>query len=174
MANESVTGNLSFKILPQEIKKRFKGSMSYQALDSNEKWIYKKILVDYDGTTLMGDTDDFLTITSSLDDPAAASDNIRFVIIKHTGYATTDETTTSPYGVLISFDNTISAWNTTAAVGTPLLLAPGDTMAMKIPNTQLSEFKAITCLLSGGIPSGASLTGNSALVELAAIVDDGA
>ena len=174
MAFESVTGKLSFRVLPQEIRKRFNGSMSYNGVDANDKWIYKKVLVTHSAGTLIGTNDDFLTVTNDSDDPAAAGDNIRFIIIKHTGYLTTNESSTSAYGVLISFDNTAPAWNTTASAGTPLFLAPGDTMAIKIPNTQLSELKVITCAISSGIPSGTTSSGEDALVEIAAIVDDGA
>lgn len=174
MAYESVKGNLSFRILPDELRKRFNGSMSYNAVDANDKWIYKKVLVTHTAGTILGTDDDFLTVTNDSDDPAAASDNVRFIIIKHTGYLTADESSVSAYGVLISFDNTAPAWNTTAAAGTPLFLAPGDTIAIKIPNTQLSELKLITCTILGGIPSGTTDSGKNALIEIAAIVDDGA
>ena len=174
MAYESVTGNLSFKVLPQEIRKRFNGSMSYNGVDANDKWIYKKVLATHSALTVLSSNDDYLTVTNNAADPAAAGDNIRFIIIKHTGYLTNNESSASNYGVLISFDNTNPAWNTTASAGTPLFLAPGDTMAMKIPNTQLSEFKVITCTISGNIPSGTTSSGQDALIEIAAIVDDGA
>tara|TARA_R110002012_G_C11467658_1_gene593587 strand:- start:151 stop:675 length:525 start_codon:yes stop_codon:yes gene_type:complete len=174
MAYENVTGSLSFKILPEEIRKRFKGSMSYNGVDANDKWIYKKVLVTESAAALIGTADDFLTVTNNADDPAAATDNVRFIIIKHTGYISVKETDISAYGVLISFDNTAPAWNTTAAAGTPLFLAPGDTIAIKIPNTQLSELKAITCAISSNIPSGVTTSTQDALVEIAAIVDDGA
>ena len=172
MAIAKVVGNLSFKVLPNEIRKRFKGTMSYTGVDVNDKWIYMKVLVTHSVAALMGVVDDFLTVTNNTDDPAAASDNVRFLIMKHTGFLTTGESTATTYGVLISFDNTSPAWNTTASAGTPLFLAPGDTMVLKLPNLTVEGLHARTCSISSGIPSADGTSGQNAYIEIAAILDD--
>ena len=43
MAIAKAVGNLSFRILPDEIRKRFNGTMNYTGSDATEKWVYKKL-----------------------------------------------------------------------------------------------------------------------------------
>ena len=60
MAYENATGSLSFKILPEEIRKRFKGSLSCYGADADDKWVYKKLQVTHSSGAILGTNDDYL------------------------------------------------------------------------------------------------------------------
>ena len=47
MAIAKATGNLSFKVLPDEMRKRFNGTSSFTGIDANDKWVYDKVKVTY-------------------------------------------------------------------------------------------------------------------------------
>ena len=43
MAIAKAEGNLSFKILPDEVRKRLNGTCNYTGRDATEQWVYKKL-----------------------------------------------------------------------------------------------------------------------------------
>ena len=55
---------------------------------------------------------------------------------------------------------------------TPIFLAPGDTMVLKLPNLTVEGLHARTCSISSGIPSADGQDGQNAFIEIAAILDD--
>ena len=55
---------------------------------------------------------------------------------------------------------------------TPIFLAAGDTVALKVPVSQADDWRAITCKVSSGIPSAVGAGGDDVLIEIAAIIDD--
>jgi len=170
MAFESVKGGLSFKILPDEMRKRFNGSMSYNGADASEKWVYAKFQVLYDGDNILAGAgavadDDYLMVPGT---SVGVADKYRFLMIKHTGYTDSNENVTSPYGVMFAIDGGTPAYGDTNII----VLAPGDTMALKLPNLTVEGLHARTCRLTAGVPSAAAVSGNTALIEIAAILDD--
>ena len=108
MAYESVEGSLSFKILPEEIRKGFKGSMSYSAIDANDKWVYKKLQVTNSSATILGTNDDYLMAPTT---SVATGDKYKFLLIKHTGYTDLNENIDSVFGVMIAIDAGTPAFN---------------------------------------------------------------
>jgi len=171
MAIAQTTGNLSFKVLPDEIRKRFNGTLNFTGTDSNDKWVYKKFIVDESSDKIFSVNDEFLGITSS--DALVLTDNVRFIIIKHTGYLDINEGTQSSVGVLITFTGDTPIWDSDDDDNTPIFLAPGDTVALKVPISEADDWRAITCKIAGGIPSNNGAAGDDALIEIAAIIDDG-
>tara|TARA_Y100001973_G_scaffold106325_1_gene183500 strand:+ start:1128 stop:1673 length:546 start_codon:yes stop_codon:yes gene_type:complete len=180
MAIANATGNLSFKILPNEIRKRFNGTMSYTGSDSTEKWVYKKLAVTHSVASIFniqtdGTGDEFINISSS--DALVAGDQVKFIIIKHTGFTDANENVaTSNVGALITFTGD----SVTPDIGeedtqTAMFLAPGDTMALKVPASDVANWRVISCKtvasVTNGIQAGAS--GDNVLLEIAAIIDDG-
>jgi len=163
-------GNLSFKILPSAIRKRFRGSISYTGVDFDDKWIYKKFVVDETSDGIFDTSDEFLAISTSA--ALVLTNPVRFIIIKHTGFLDKNETTTTTVGVLITFTGGAPAHDSDDDENTPIFLAPGETVALKVPISQADDWKAITCKISGGIPSAAGEAGDDALIEIAAIIDD--
>ena len=167
---ETATGKMSFKILPKEIRKRFNGSISYQAIDATEKWVYTKFQVIYTAANILAGAgavadDDYLMSPGT---SVGVADKYRFLIIKHTGYEDTNENSASPFGVILTINNDTPAYDDANL----LFLAPGDTMALKLPNLTVEGLHAMTCKISNGIPSAASVEGENALIEIAAILDD--
>ena len=85
MAIAKAVGNLSFRILPDEIRKRFNGPMNYTGSDATEKWVYKKLAVTNTAANIFniqtdGTGDEFLGISSS--DALVAADQLKFILIK--------------------------------------------------------------------------------------------
>ena len=172
MAIAKATGNLSFKVLPDEIRKRFNGTLNYTGRDTTEKWVYKKMVVTNTVATMFSTGDEFLGISSS--DDLATSDNVQFIILKNTGFTDANETTTTTVGVLTTFGGV----DITPDIGdddaqTAIFLGPGDTIALKVPASEADDWRVITCKVTGGIPSEAGGSGDEVLLEIAAIIDDG-
>ena len=180
MAIAKATGSLSFRVLPDEIRKRFNGTMNYTGSDTTEKWVYKKLAVTHSAANMFniqtdGTGDEFLGISSSA--ALVAGDQLKFILIKHTGFTDENENvTTSNIGALITFTGD----SITPDVGgedtqTAMFLAPGDTMALKVPASDVKNWRVISCKTAIGttndIQAGAS--GDNVLLEIAAIVDDG-
>jgi hypothetical protein len=179
MANEVVTGNLSFKILPNEIRKRFTGTMNYSAPDSTEKWVYKKLVVTHSVGNIFniqtdGTGDEFINISSS--DALVAGDQVKFILLKNTGFTDANENATTNIGVLITFTGD----GITPDIGeedlqTAMFLAPGDTMALKVPASDVANWRVISCKTVAGVTNGiqTGASGDNVLLEIAAIIDDG-
>ena len=165
MAFENVKGGLSFKILPTEMRKRLNGSMSYNGTDAMDKWVYTKFQVLYNGGNILVTTDDYLMAPTT---SVATGDKYRFLIIKHTGFTDSNENVVSPYGVMIAIDGGTPVYD----MADLIVLAPGDTMALKLPNVTVGNLNARTCRLTSGAPSANAVSGETALIEIAAILDD--
>ena len=180
MAIAKAVGNLSFKVLPDEMRKRFNGTMTYTGNDSTEKWVYKKLAVTYTAANIFdiqtnGTGDEFINISSS--DALVAGDQIKFILLKHTGFTDANENaTTSTIGVLITFTgDAIDPDIGEEDVQTAMFLAPGDTMALKVPASDVKNWRVISCKTVAGTTNGiqAGASGDNVLLEIAAIVDDG-
>jgi hypothetical protein len=165
MANESVEGSLSFKILPEEIRKRFKGSMSYSAIDANDKWVYKKLQVTHSSAAILDTNDDYLMAPTT---SVATGDKYKFLLIKHTGYTDSNENIDSVFSVMFSINDDTPAYNDSNLI----VISPGDTIALKLPNCTVANLRAMTCSVTNGTPAADGTSGENALIEIAAILDD--
>ena len=58
---------------------------------------------------------------------------------------------------------------------TAMFLAPGDTMALKVPASDVKNWRVVSCKTVAGATHGiqTSDSGDNALLEIAAIVHDG-
>ena len=170
MAIAKATGSLSFKVLPDEIRKRFNGTLNYTAPDANHKWIYKKFIVDESSDNIFATSDEFLNISSSA--ALVMTLPVRFIMVKHTGFTDANETTTTTIGVLLTFTGAAPAFNSDDNENTPIFLGPGDTIALKVPVSQADDWRAITCKVVNGKPDAVGATDDDVLIEIAAIIDD--
>jgi len=170
MANESVKGSLSFKILPEELRKRFKGSLSYNGADSTELWVYKKLQVTHTNADIFSTGDEFLGISSS--DAVALTDTTRFVVIKHTGFTDTNENLETSNGVLLSICAGTQVYNGRGDATVSIFLGPKDSIALKVPYAQAGDWHARSCTISNGIPAANGSSGDNVLIEVAAILDN--
>ena len=124
MAFENVTGGLSFKVLPDEMRKRLNGSMSYIAVDANDKWVYAKKQITHTSGNILTTDDDYLMAPATA---VAAGDKYKFLLIRHTGFTDSNENVSSPYGVMFAIDAGTPAYNDANLI----FLAPGDMMVLK-------------------------------------------
>ena len=175
--NSVVEGNLRFKVLPENLRKRFRGSIDYKSPDSSEKWLYDKKVVDgQDGSTadIFADGSSYLYTDEVTDIDV---DYCKFIILKHTGFTNVEETATvGNLGVMFTF--TGDRGNATVAHdGTAteqfIWLEPGDSIAIKIPRVRLDKMHArvATLGLSGPTANGSSTT--KVLIEYIALIRDG-
>ena len=165
MAYENVTGSLSFKILPEEIRKRFKGSLSCYGADADDKWVYKKLQVTHSSSAILGTDDDYLMAPTT---SVATGDKYKFLLIKHTGYTDSNENIASVFGVMIAIDADAPAYSDVNLI----VLSPGDTIALKLPNCTVGSLNARTCILTNGVPTNNGGSGQNAFIEIAAILED--
>tara|TARA_R110000824_G_scaffold137979_1_gene302679 strand:+ start:880 stop:1398 length:519 start_codon:yes stop_codon:yes gene_type:complete len=170
MAIAKAEGNLSFKVLPDEIRKRLNGEISYTGADTSEKWVYAKVQVVYNKDNILAGAgavadDDYLMAPGT---SVGVADKYRFLIIKHTGWTDSNENIKSVYGVMIAIDAGTPAYNDANLI----FLAPGDTIALKLPNLTVEGLHARTCSIVSGVPSADGTSGQNALIEVAAILDD--
>ena len=170
MAIARATGNLSFKVLPNEIRKRFNGTCNYTGPDANDKWIYKKFVVDESSDKIFLTSDEFLGISTSA--ALVLTNPVRFIMIKHTGFTDANENVSTTIGVLLTFTGAAPVFDSDDDENTPIFLAAGDTVALKVPVSQADDWRAITCKVSSGIPSAVGAGGDDVLIEIAAIIDD--
>ena len=172
MATAKAIGNLSFRVLPDEIRKRFNGTINYTGRDTTEKWVYKKMVVTDTVATMFTVADEFLGISSS--DALAISDNVQFIVLKNTGFTDTNENVTTTVGILVTFGGVDITPNLTAdGPTTGIFLGAGDTIALKVPASEANDWRVISCKVTAGIPSLAGGSGDEVLLEIAAIIDDG-
>jgi len=162
---ETATGKMSFKILPKELRRRFNGRISYQGIDASEKWVYKKLQVTHSHSMLFDTDDDYLMAPTTA---VGTGDLLKFLIIKHTGYEDTNENTASPYGIILSIDSGTPAFNDSNI----LFIPPGETLALRLPTRSIAGVLTKTCSIVNGAPSADGISGQNALIEIAAIIDD--
>ena len=177
MAINNAIGALSFKVLPNEIRKRFNGTFNYTGRDSTEKWVYKKLIISHSVGSLFdvqtnGTGDEFININSS--DALIDTDNVQYIIIKNTGFTDANESLSTNVGALITFggaDITPDLGDDDAQ--TALFVDVGDTIALKVPASEVADWRVISCQVTAGVPSGVGVSGDNVLLEIAAIIDDG-
>tara|TARA_R100000808_G_scaffold23135_1_gene50964 strand:- start:1998 stop:2504 length:507 start_codon:yes stop_codon:yes gene_type:complete len=162
---EKATGNLSIKILPDELRKRLKGSISYTPADVNDKWVYSKVTVNNVSSDILSTDDDYLMVPAT---SVAVGDKCKFITLRHTGFTDANETTPTNLGIVIVTDADTAAY--TSADG--IFLAPGDTVALKLPNTPIGSMHAVSVRISAGVPTAATSSGDDILLEVTAILDD--
>ena len=108
MAIAKAEGNLSFRVLPDEIRKRFNGTLTCTGADTDDKWVYAKVQVTYNKDDILGTDDDYLLAPTT---SVHANDKYKFLMIKHTGWTDSNENVASVYGVMIAIDAGTPAYN---------------------------------------------------------------
>ena len=177
MANtlNSVSGTSVLQMLPDDIRQRFNFNVSYTGYTTSDKWVYKKQLVDFETDAIFTDNDQFLEIYSSNPSEVDASaDLVKWIYLRHTGWGNVAETPPSTYGIMLCYNDTTPVFNTATGAAAPMLLTPGDSIFFRVPNTAADDLKFRTCLISSNAISAAATSGQTALIEVAAILQDAA
>tara|TARA_R100000808_G_C2046913_1_gene84053 strand:- start:48 stop:569 length:522 start_codon:yes stop_codon:yes gene_type:complete len=134
-------------ILPDEIQKILDAATTtVTPADTSEKWFYGLVNVTNSSADLISGT--FLqlstgTATASSPPAIAATDNIRFLLIKNTG--TTDGSSATTEAIALSLgdaDGSVAA----ASYNNPhsIEIGPGEVWYAKIPNTPAGSLHAIS------------------------------
>ena len=161
---DKATGNLTASILSDVSKMSIGSSLSYEPVDSGDKWVYTERLIGITTQLLIPSTQPYIEKYSSTGAQTTvhADDEYRWLAIKHTG--TKDGTTVSTEGIVLSLNGNNAAFNYQAAIFIELWIG-------KFPSdTTQADISAISVAVTNGSPSGAG--GSVILCQIAAILDD--
>tara|TARA_Y100001938_G_C7967626_1_gene367646 strand:- start:304 stop:813 length:510 start_codon:yes stop_codon:yes gene_type:complete len=166
MADKGLS-SISASIGSDFAKQSIGGNLNYDPVNASEKWIYLETKVDGTSSLLIqagaqyfkryGRTDEAETIT-------ATGDIVRWICIKNT--ATTDGTTATSSGVVISLDGTAS-YNQIDGI----FIDSGEIVCFKTAATTLNTLSAITVAVTNSVPASGGSPGDVVL-QIAAILDD--
>ncbi len=125
MAANKATVSISASVLPDDAKVNVGGTITYDLNDSagdTENWVFYANNVSATNQALLPADIGFLAGSAGdLNTRIASSDNIGFLVIKHSGYQG-DGTTTSTDNVYFNFTHGVNADNATGNI----ILEPGD------------------------------------------------
>jgi len=164
---DKATGSLSASVLSDISKMSIGGSLSYEPADSGDKWVYTERQIGAASEPLLPTTQPYIDIYSNTgaQTTVASGDFYRWLLIKNTG--TTDGSTTSEEGIVLSLDGDVAAHNEAEGI----FIDAGDTWVSKFPATTQADVYAITVAVTSGAPSGAAGT-DGVLCIIAAVMDD--
>ena len=177
--NPKVKVNLAVKFLPEEIRHRATGSLTFNSNNENDRWIWFNIIVDGtdDSAGMNGvfraDGTNYLNARTFTTQTDIDVDTIKFIWIKHTGYSDLYKLNKTTNGVMVNFaDDSANAGHTTTFTENFSWLDPEDTVALKLPLTKLDEVRARVA--TGGMLSPVNGDANTTvLLEVIAIATDG-
>ena len=174
VSNSKIAGTLVIEMLPNDIKKRIVENLSYTTNSSTAKWVYKKVLVDYNTDSIFSDTDMFLNFyTNDMSEVDASADLLYWIYLRHTGYSNLAESIAiTDRGIMFTYSNTTPVFDTTTGAATPLILMPNDFTILRIPLVPAEQLKLRTCNVSTDVQTSASASGETAVVEVAAIINN--
>ena len=160
-------GNIQARILSDINKGGLSGVMNYD-LGSSDKWVYTERKINNASEPLLPTTQPYMSqkTNTGAETTVAATDEYRWVCIKNTG--TTDGTTTTTEGIVISFDEDAAAFDEKEGI----YIGPGDMWVSKFPSqTSQDDIYAITVAVTNDVPSGAAGT-DGVLCIIAAVLED--
>ena len=131
MALNKGIGNISCSILPNSVRARLSGNLSYTPVTpisstaGSEGWVYVETPATSSSTNLITTSHDYFGTSIAV----ANDDLVRWICVEHTG--TTDGFTKTTEGIVIGL-------NVAAAFDTPgmIFLAPGEIISLKVPLTE--------------------------------------
>tara|TARA_R100000808_G_scaffold7825_1_gene22546 strand:+ start:2553 stop:3059 length:507 start_codon:yes stop_codon:yes gene_type:complete len=167
MADKAVS-NISASILSDVNKGSLSGTCNYEPASSSEKWVYTERLISNASEPLLPTSQPYIDQYSNTgaQTTVAATDIYKYLCIKNTG--TSDGSTTSEEGVVLSLDGDNAAHNEAQGI----YIGPGEMWVSKFPSgTVQSQIYAITVAETNSVPSGtAGSTG--VLCVIAAVLED--
>ena len=168
MANKAIA-SISSSILNDLSKGNLSGSLNYEPGSATEKWVYTERKITNASEPLLPTTQTYLNTQLSqtgAQTTVASGDKYRWLCIKNTG--TTNGTTASTEGIVLSLDGDVAAFNEVEGV----YIGPGEMWVAKFPNaTTQADIYAITVAVTNDIPSGAAGT-DGVLCIIAAVLED--
>tara|TARA_R100001244_G_scaffold72487_1_gene58529 strand:+ start:1250 stop:1753 length:504 start_codon:yes stop_codon:yes gene_type:complete len=166
MADKGVV-SVSASVLSDISKMSIGSTMSYEPVDSGDKWVYTERVLNNASEPLLPTTQPYIDqyTNTGAQTTVASGDKYRLLVVKNTG--TTDGSTSTTEGVVISLDADNAAYGEAEGV----FIDAGDTWVSKFPATTQADVYAITVAVTSGAPSGAAGT-DGVLCIIAAIMDD--
>ena len=156
---DDATITLDITMLPDDISKTLEDeTFSYTPADSTEGWFYKLLAVTNASTDLIA-KENFLQKGSGVTGTDAGSilptihgdDKVKFLFVKHTGYAEDGTTANTADSIYLVFDAGIAAHGAVDAVE----IGPGESWYAKFANLTVNSLHCICGQkASGGVSSG--------------------
>tara|TARA_R110000765_G_scaffold348505_1_gene438609 strand:+ start:78 stop:596 length:519 start_codon:yes stop_codon:yes gene_type:complete len=168
---DAATITLDITMLPDDIAKTLTDeTFVYTTADATEGWTYKLTAITTNSTDLIS-KESFLqkgsgssgTDTGSILPFVNASDKVKFLFVKNTGFTEDGTTANATDSIYIVLDGSAAAYNNAVAIE----IGPGESWYVKLNSTLVGNIHCATGGVSGG---GASLKKVQAIV--AAIIDD--
>ena len=166
MANNAI-GSLTASIMNDLSRKSLGGNMSFVPRDANDLWFYREIIFDATSDPLIKDGMQYTERAHRGDGTELitdSADQLRWLAVKNTG--TTDGTTTTTEGLVISLNGDAAAYNEVEGI----YIGSGEIWICKFPAvTTLATPHACTVAVTSDVPSG---TGSDVMCIVAAIIDN--
>ena len=168
---DDATITLDITILPDDISKKLQNeSFSYTPADSTEGWFYKLTAITTSSADLIG-KETFLqkgsgvtgTDTGALMPSISASDKVKFVYIKHTGYTQDGSTANNADSIYVIFDGGLAAYNTADAIE----IGHNESWYGKFNGLTVGNIHCISAQ-----KAGAGTSSNKIQAIVAAVIDD--
>ena len=161
------TANISASILSDISKMSAGGNLTYEPADSGDKWVYSERQIGTASEPLLPLLQPYIDIYSNTgaQTTVASGDCYRWLLVKNTG--TTDGTTKSKEGVVLSLAGDAAAYNEVEGV----FIGPGEVWVGKFPSaTTQAHIYAISVTIVNGVPS--TVGAGTVLCIIAAVMDD--
>lgn len=140
-ANKAVV-HVSASVLPDELKRTISGTASHDLNDGvgdADAWIYYLASIGTASEVVLNGTPSFLVSAGDSTANVAATDNVQFVILHHTGYQSDGTTKTADNAYLY-----FNIHNATAAAGAAnMWLKPGEVWWGRVHTNEIQHIKAI-------------------------------
>ena len=165
MADKGIA-SVSASVLSDISKMSIGSTMSYEPVDSGDKWVYTERLINTASEPLLPTTQPYIDqyANTGAQTTVASGDFYRFLVVKNTG--TTDGSTASTEGVVISLNGDAAAYGEVEGI----YVGAGELWVCKFPaNTTLATPHACTVAVTSDVPSG---TGSDVMCIVAAIIDN--
>ena len=173
MAN-TATVKLSITLLPDEIQRTFSNlSATYSPANATEGWYYQLTDVSTTSTDLIaaksfiqkgsGPTQGGVDVGSSIDSIAPASDNVKFLFIRHLGLRDDGSTANTSDSIYVCFDAGAAAHNLADAIE----IGPNECCFGKLSGATVADIHAISAQ-----KLGAGTSSNKIQCQVIAVIDD--
>ena len=175
----------SVTFLPKEFKKRIGNNFDY--VDTDSRWIYKKLLVTEAARDMFTDFDSFIgdvyevgdgSATETYDNTDVSADYLLWLYLRHTGFSSIGEreTSKSAHPIMWSIGDAAPTFSGTGTAQ-PLVLFPGESIGIRFSGNGSMKLEIPQIAVARNVfneLSQAGVSGDTVLVEIAALAFDAA